>query len=403
MSAVSAKPFLFIHIRKAAGTSLRGMLANIFPADRLLFNAHSVSGPQEPGDALFATGHVGVDYAQRFATPPTIFTTLREPISRCVSAYYFFRGNDEDFFRAVAPDWAYAEYQSRRRFTDRARHLDMLRFLVEEEALARAWLSNMQARQLAGDSGAGLTDSDPRLLETALANLGKCDLAGIVERLDDTLRLLGQMMNWGRLGPLQHLNRTVRPETPDVDPRCLEILRSWNTLDLRLYEEACRLFELKLKAADHRSLDDIYPNTAGLADGEQFTPDMPIRGYGWHERECHQGRWLCWNSAATATLDLRLLKSRTSRFRCLLSHVISQAALDKLQISLNSVPLTPQKRAAEGGILLESAVPAKALRTTPHLARIAFDCPAMQRPCDINPNSPDRRSMGVALGWLRID
>lgn len=403
MSAGFAKPFLFIHIRKTAGSSLRGLLANAFPVNRVLLNAHSVRGPQELGDAIFVTGHVGFDYARRFVVSPTIFTTVREPVSRCLSAYHFYRNNDEHFFRTLANDLAGSDYESRRRFTDRARHLDMLRFLVEEEALAQAWLSNIQTRQLAGSLGVGLTDDDPHLLESALANLGRCDLVGIVERLDDTLRLLEHMMNWGRLGPLQHLNSTIRPEAASIDPRCLEILRSWNMLDLRLYEEACRLLELKLRAVDHRSMDNAAPDPAGLVDGKQFTPDMPIRGYGWHERECHGGKWLCWNSAATATLDFRLSKSRSSRFRCLLSHVISQAALDKLQISMNSVPLTLQKREAEGGTLLEGAVPEKALMTSPYLARIKFDCPVMQRPCDINPDSTDSRSMGVAVGWLRVD
>src|SRR6266545_4782289 len=152
MRTAFAKPFLFIHIRKTAGMSLRGLLANVFPVNRVLFQAHSVSGPQEPGDAIFATGHVGFDYAQRFATPPTIFTTIREPVSRGVSAYYFFQSHDEQFFRALATELTDADYQARRRFSDRALHLDMLRFLLEEEPLARAWLSNIQTRQLAGGS-----------------------------------------------------------------------------------------------------------------------------------------------------------------------------------------------------------------------------------------------------------
>jgi hypothetical protein len=398
-----AKPFFFLHIRKAAGSSLRGLLGNTFPVNRVLFNAHSVGGPQEPGDALFATGHVDFDYARRFAIPPTIFTTIRQPVSRCLSAYYFFQSHDENFFRILATELTDTEFQARRRFAERARHLDMLRFLVEEESLARAWLSNIQARQLAGDSCAGLSDDDPRLLETALANLSKCDLAGIVEQLDDTLRLLGHMTNWGRLGPLQHLNRTIQPKMADVDPRCLEILRSWNLLDFQLYEEGCRLFELKLQALGHKSLDEVSLDPAGLANGEEFTPDMPIRGYGWHERERYQGRWLCWNAAITATLDLSLSRSGYSRFRCLLSHVISQDALDTLQVSLNSARLSLQKSEAEGGILLEGAIPESALRTSPHRARIRFDCPVLQRPCDINPSSPDSRSLGVAIGWLRID
>jgi hypothetical protein len=278
----------------------------------------------------------------------------------------------------------------------------MLQFLVEEEPLARAWLSNAQTRQLAGGLGAGSGDDDPHLLETALIYLRKSDVVvGLVERLDDTLRLLGHVTHWGRLGPLQHMNSTIQPNQADIDPRCLEILRSWNLLDLRLYEEAGRLFESRLRALDLTSPDD--GDTAGLANGEEFTPDMPIRGHGWHERESYQGRWLCWNAAITATLDVSLSKSRYSRFRCLLSHVISGPALDRLQITLNSARLSLQKSEAEGGILLEGAIPESALRTSPHRARITFDCPVLQRPCDIDPSSPDSRSLGVAIGWLQID
>src|SRR2546423_14138472 len=93
--------FFFLHIRKTAGTSLRGLLANRFPANSILFQAHSVSGPQQPGDALFATGHVGFDYAQRFRVAPKTFTVMREPISLALSGYYFFQKHDEQFFRVL--------------------------------------------------------------------------------------------------------------------------------------------------------------------------------------------------------------------------------------------------------------------------------------------------------------
>ena len=401
MIAEFTKPFLFIHIRKTAGVSLRGLLANQFPAGRVLFQAHSVSGPSEPGDANFVTGHVGLDYARRFAAAPTIFTTIREPISRCLSTYHFFRSNDESYLRTLAIELTDAEHESRCRFTDRARRLGLLEFLVEEESLARAWLSNGQARQLLGGSFAGLAEgADCR--EIVRTYLAECDVVGIFERLDDTLRLLSHTMNWGRLGPLPHTNKT-KLYSADVDPRCIEILRAWNSLDFYLYEEACRLFESKLQAMHDRGLDHAPPDAIWLATGEKFTPDMPIHGYGWHEREYHRDKWLCWNSAVTATLDLRLSKPRYSSFRCLLSHVISQAALDQLQISVNSVRLTLQKRAAEAGTLLEGAIPENALSRSPHLAQITFDCPVMLRPCDINPGLPDSRNLGVAIGWIRLE
>jgi hypothetical protein len=210
-------------------------------------------------------------------------------------------------------------------------------------------------------------------------------------------------MNWGRLGPLQHLNTTVRSNASDADPRCIEILRSWNQLDLRLYEEARCLFESKLETLNEPSLDEVSPDGAWPANGGMFTPDQPLYGYGWYERERHQGRWLCWNSTPIATLNLYLSASRSSKFRCLLSHVIREAALDQLGITLNSVPLSLQKREYQGGILLESDIPAQAWATNPHLSRLTFYCPDMPRPCDIDPDSRDTRNLGVAIGWLRFD
>jgi len=68
-----------------------------------------------------------------------VLTLLREPIALALSAYRFYRGNDEQFFSALRDDWSAAEYASRRRFTDRARQLGLRRFLQEEEATARAW------------------------------------------------------------------------------------------------------------------------------------------------------------------------------------------------------------------------------------------------------------------------
>jgi hypothetical protein len=404
MKTEIARPFFFLHIRKTAGVSFRGLLANRFPSDRILFQAHSVSGPNAPGDALFATGHVGFDYAQRFGIWPTIFTVLREPISRCLSAYHFFQSHEESHFRTLATELTAAEYESRRRFSDCARRLGMRRFLVEQEPLARAGLSNIQTRHLAGASCAGLADDDPRLMETALRHLDQIDLTGLVERLDDTLRLLGHLMNWGRLGPLQHLNITVRSnDASDADPGCIEILRSWNQLDLRLYQEASRLFEAKLRTLNERSQEEVSPDGAWLADGGVFTPDQPLCGYGWYERERHQGRWLCWNSSPVATLNLCLSASRPSKFRCLLSHVVREAALDQLGITLNSVPLSLQKREHQGGILVESDIPAQASATNPHLSRLTFYCPDMPRPCDIDPDSTDTRNLGVAIGWIRFD
>ena len=208
-------------------------------------------------------------------------------------------------------------------------------------------------------------------------------------------------MNWGRMGPLQHLNKTDRqsPDTAATDARCVAILRSWNALDLRLHEEAVKLFQSKLKSLE-RAPSENSLDLSSLPDGANFTPDKTIRGYGWHEREFHDGNWLCWNSATTATLFLSLAITRPSRFRCFLSHAINPAALRALRISMNSVPLNLQEQRVENGWLFEGPLPRQ---VTSRPIRITIECPVMEKPCDINPRSSDGRSLGVALGWIRID
>ncbi|WP_186293990.1 sulfotransferase family 2 domain-containing protein [Bradyrhizobium guangdongense] len=399
-SLTAERPFFFLHIRKTAGVSLRGLLANRFPADRILFQAHSRSGPQRPGNALFATGHVDFDYAGSFPIHPTIFTVLREPMSRCVSAHDFFQSHSEPFFQTLATELSTDEYAARRRYQERARALGPKRFLGEEEPLARYWLANVQTRQLAGASFASLRDDDPRLLDAALTNLARIDLTGILERQADTLKLLGRMMGWGPLGPLAHLNRTPRSSQSELDPASLHILHSWNELDLRLYEEAHRLFEHRLAASP--SAEDKVQLAAPLgADG--FTPDQPLHGAGWHERERHEGRWLCWNSAPSATLNLQPATPAPRRFQCLLSHVFNEHALNRIGIAINDRPLVLRKRAAEGGILIESDIPASAWAADPAHAVLTFQCPVMGSPQDLDPNSSDARQLGFALARVLLD
>lgn len=396
------KPLLHIHIRKAGGTSLRTLLANQFPVDRLLVNAHSVRGPQRPGEASFVTGHVAFDYVQRFTVRPTILAVLREPISHALSTYFFCRTNDEEFFQTVGRDWDEAELASRRRFTERARALDMLGFLRAEESLARQWLSNPQTRQLA--SCAFAERANDRVLETAIANLRTCDLVGTRERLEETLFVVGHHMLWGPVGPLQHLNATVdRLRAEAVDRRCLEILRTWNPLDLQLYEAASELLDERLALMNEQSLAEVIPDRQVLPSAEHFTPDMPIRGYGWHEREHHDGRWLCWTASETATLYLAVHGSGVTRLRCLVSHAIGPDALAGLRMSLNSRALTLDRRRVDEGWLIESALPRGALGQTPGLASIAIHCPVLARPCDLDASSTDRRKLGVAVARIALD
>ena len=87
----------------------------------------------------------------------------------------------------------------------------------------------------------------------------------------------------------------------------------------------------------------------------------------------------------------------------MLSHAISEAAPARLDISVNSTPLRLQKREVDGGILLEGEIARAAWAIDSIVARLTFTCPVMGRPCDVDPTSTDRRNLGVALAWLRME
>jgi hypothetical protein len=88
---------------------------------------------------------------------------------------------------------------------------------------------------------------------------------------------------------------------------------------------------------------------------------------------------------------------------CLLSSVVTPAAFEGLEVLFNSVLLTVAKRWNSDEWRLEGSIPGSAAGVHAHIARLTFSCPVMRRPGDVHPASADQRTLGVALGRIRID
>lgn len=406
-SSVRDRPLLFVHIRKTAGLSFRHLLASRFAAAACLFDAHAVDRQSVDPDAYaFVHGHVDVRYVERFRRRPVVFTVLRHPIDRALSAYYFFRDNGPRQLEQLRRDLPRELFASRVWFNRRARELSLLEFLEREPALVRAHLGDVQTRHLAGrGDGAEL---DAGSLADARRHLASCNVVGLTERPDDTLALLSHEFGWGALGPLPHDNPTRgRPSIAEVDPRALDLLARANRRDAELYAHARdllaeRLGRVEPEALAPASAAGCHP-TSRLPDVTDFTFDQPIHGYGWHPRERHAGTWICWTGAASeAWIDLRVPGRGRHTLHCRVSHVLRPSVLDGLRVSVNGYPLAIRMRAAEATVGVEAPVPPEALPDGDGRARIRFSVTETHRPCDLDPRADDRRQLGIALSRIRV-
>ncbi|QIF02029.1 sulfotransferase family 2 domain-containing protein [Roseimicrobium sp. ORNL1] len=412
-SAASAPSLFFLHIRKTAGVSLRDIFINRFPAaDAPFFLAHvPENASRSPEVHPLVTGHVHYGYIQQFRQRPAVFTMLRQPFSRALSAYTFFQGHDQAKLDELKAELSAEEYAERVAFLTRARECGTLgEFLQREPALAKAHLSNVQTRQLLDEVVAG--DLDESHLAQALRNLGACDVIGLMERVPESIALLEHRLGWEGLGPVLHQNVTRdRLAKEQVDGDGLETLMSWNMLDVRLYRYAEALFNIHLRemhAASGLSHSSVPAPSSfrHLSDASSFTPAQPVHGYGWYPRERAHGAWICWMGVADhAWIDLRPPALRDSHLTCTFPFHISALALDLLQIQVNGIPVEHQRRRAPEPPheeIFECHVPATLLQLNPDRVRLTFICRDRHRLCDLHAGNLDHRYLSLALGKVEL-
>ena len=399
-------PLLFLHIRKTAGTSLVELLSNRYPADAWLFQAHAaINADKDPNRFGMVHGHVDPGYVKRFHRRPLVFTVLRDPLERTVSAYSFFRENSASYFERPERTFAAGDETSRQRFSEQAQKMCLLEFLRQEPLLARQHLGDIQTRQLlCPEERVSLANNPAGMLEAAKRNLTSCDVVGLVERMDDTLFLLSHRMGWEGLGPIGYKNVNERRiPTWDVDAKAREILLEWNQLDCQLYAYACGLFEQRLRAAEEGGIGAA--NASILPAAAYFTFDQPIHGYGWHLRERTAGRWHAWTGAAAchdAWIDLRVESGGAHALRCSIVHVLDQRLLDGLRIFVNGHAVDIECNRDGAHVVVEAIVPGSIMNVRPQMPRIQFSVAELLRPVDLDVRSGDERTLGVALGSISM-
>jgi hypothetical protein len=231
------RPLVFVHVPKAAGTSLKAIIARAYAGQTMFFflpNSGELERfralpPGARGRVAVVAGHEPWGLHGVFAgcgRTPAIITALREPVARVLSLFRYIHGSPE-----------HAQHE---RFVREKVSLER----VYDERTLRAF-DNHQVRYLAGppasrkDFGA-LTRDD---LEQAKRHLSTgCRAFGLQERFEASVAWFARELRWGPVGSAD-LNRgeqRARPE--DAPPAERALIERHNTLDLELYEFASDLF-----------------------------------------------------------------------------------------------------------------------------------------------------------------
>ncbi len=237
-------PLVFVHIPKAAGTSLKDRIAKTYSGRPMLFftpgdgrlDAFAALPPARRASCAVVAGHEPFGLQRVYndtGVEPAVITVLREPVSRVVSLYrYIFA--EPDHFR-------HADFNARRP--------TIAQILGERDFIP---FDNHQTRYLAGrptiDKPFGTLDRSD--LDAATHNLEHaCAAFWLQHRMDESLRLFASVLDWPETD-LPTLN-TAReqvdaPEITDADRRAIA---DANGLDGELVTFAESLLDQRLADA----------------------------------------------------------------------------------------------------------------------------------------------------------
>lgn len=170
------------------------------------------------------TGHLYFGVHTYLPRPVSYFTILRDPVERVISHYYYVLHEPQHYLFPLAQKVSLREYVI---------------------ACGSAEPNNNQTRLLAGrdllpDDGSCM----PEMLPVAQENLRKhFRLIGLTEDFDRSLILMKKAFGWRNpYYNRQNVSRD-RPLKTELSAETLETIRSYNELDLQLYQCAKESFQ----------------------------------------------------------------------------------------------------------------------------------------------------------------
>lgn len=231
------KRIFFLHNPKAAGSSLRALLASPFEhseiAPTFLNSPYDERSPsvleKDFKGYSFYGGHYGYKAYQTLANGHTLVTNFRNPVQRIESLYRYWKHN-VDTSRLTPQEARPVELAQTLQFSDFIRH--------EDKGL-RLYLENFHFRQLlnSGWESGGCTLWQRLVVKRRIA---KMRWFFIQEMSDLSIRLLQQVMPVYRGKQLENVNVSGGNKAPLADAD-VDYIQRINEIDCEIYAMAVRL------------------------------------------------------------------------------------------------------------------------------------------------------------------
>ena len=228
MNHTQERTVIFLHIPKAAGTTLSSIIAKQYePQCIFTINGSRVRESIEQFKQLPETqrkaiqvlqGHMYFGLHEFLPGPSTYITLLRHPVDRIISHYYFVLRVPNHYLHDQV-----------------VQHRMTLRDYVSSGISAE--LDNDQTRMLSGVGGLnGFRKCSVEMLEVAKQNVSKYfTVAGLVEKFDETLMLLKYSLGWENVFYVRE-NRNGKPNVKKyIAKEDLKAIEKHNELDIDLY------------------------------------------------------------------------------------------------------------------------------------------------------------------------
>jgi hypothetical protein len=239
---VGDETIIFVHVPKAAGTTLSVVMKQVYPKETIYSIPSGLTDTREI-DALLRLpdeerrkirvlqGHFVFGLHRHLPQRSLYVTLLRDPVERVVSSYYYILKHENHFRHAEVAGGKMS--------------------LVDYAESEKLYLNDGQTQILAG-AAPGIA-ATREMLEQARRNVEQhFAVVGLSERFDDSLALIRRCFGWPRRLYRSCNVSTNKPGLAALPPGIVEHLRGLNPLDTELYRWAEQRFDAQRKTTPDR-------------------------------------------------------------------------------------------------------------------------------------------------------